>query len=422
MLTEPISSIEVALDEPFAGNRPDYTAEFPSGANYYSDDYSNDYYLNDIVWRDLTSGSYLYAGSGVFQAGHEYEVTINLTPESGYLFSGSAAVELNGQSVQADVFEDGAMIVYSFPPAEEPQPISSVDVVLYVPAAGEEPDYEAWIAGYPCDVEQYTAGNVLNGVAWSDVTGERFYLDPGEDLFEAGHVYQVSVNLVPWNGFKFTSDTKVSVNEEEAELRVTEYGEYYLVYTFPPALEIQPITSVSVTLDAPAVGARPDYTAEFPSGAHYYSNEFAEWGYLNDIIWRDMTDEVDLRPGTDVFLAGHSYQVTVYLTAEYGYTFPSEDEISAALNGIDVSCNVLFGQLNLSCVFPPLADVTRGDVNLDGKVDAADLTVLARHVAGISFLTDPQALSNADVTGEGGISASDLTKLARFVAHIEDEL
>ncbi|MBQ2058850.1 MAG: dockerin type I repeat-containing protein, partial [Firmicutes bacterium] len=212
------------------------------------------------------------------------------------------------------------------------------------------------------------------------------------------------------------------VNEEEAELRVTEYGEYYLVYTFPPALEIQPITSVSVTLDAPAVGARPDYTAEFPSGAHYYSNEFAEWGYLNDIIWRDMTDEVYLLPGTDVFLAGHSYQVTVYLTAEYGYTFPSEDEISAALNGIDVSCNVLFGQLNLSCVVPPLADVTRGDVNLDGKVDAADLTVLARHVAGISFLTDPQALSNADVTGEGGISASDLTKLARFVAHIEDEL
>ncbi|MBQ4371799.1 MAG: dockerin type I repeat-containing protein [Firmicutes bacterium] len=80
------------------------------------------------------------------------------------------------------------------------------------------------------------------------------------------------------------------------------------------------------------------------------------------------------------------------------------------------------GQLVIRESFPPLADVSRGDVNLDGKVDAADLTVLARHVAGISFLTDPQALSNADVTGEGGISASDLTKLARFVAHIEDEL
>ncbi len=261
-------------------------------------------------------------------------------------------------------------------------------------------------------------------MAWSDVTGERFLLDPGEDLFEAGHVYQVSVNLVPWNGFKFTSDTKVSVNEEEAELRVTEYGEYYLVYTFPPALEIQPITSVSVTLDAPAVGARPDYTAEFPSGAHYYSNEFAEWGYLNDIVWRDMTDEVYLLPGTDVFLAGHSYQVTVYLTARDGYSFT--DSTTATINGGGGSFEYEYledsGQFFISYAFPPLADVTRGDVNLDGKVDAADLTVLARHVAGISFLTDPQALSNADVTGEGGISASDLTKLARFVAHIEDEL
>ena len=77
----------------------------------------------------------------------------------------------------------------------------------------------------------------------------------------------------------------------------------------------------------------------------------------------------------------------------------------------------------MSYSFPALTVIlNRGDVNLDGKVDAADLTVLARHVAGISFLTDPQALSNADVTGEGGISGSDLTRLARFVAKIISEL
>ena len=60
-----------------------------------------------------------------------------------------------------------------------------------------------------------------------------------------------------------------------------------------------------------------------------------------------------------------------------------------------------------------------GDVNLDGAIDAKDLTLLARHVAKIEYITDPQALVNADINKDGGISSEDLTKLARHVAKIE---
>lgn len=59
-----------------------------------------------------------------------------------------------------------------------------------------------------------------------------------------------------------------------------------------------------------------------------------------------------------------------------------------------------------------------GDVNTDGVVTAADLTLLARHVAKIEVITDPVALLNADVTGDGSVSAEDLTKLARYIAKI----
>ena len=59
-----------------------------------------------------------------------------------------------------------------------------------------------------------------------------------------------------------------------------------------------------------------------------------------------------------------------------------------------------------------------GDVNLDGEVNAKDLTTLARHVAKIQLLSDPVALANADVTFDGDINAQDLTKLARYVAKI----
>ena len=64
----------------------------------------------------------------------------------------------------------------------------------------------------------------------------------------------------------------------------------------------------------------------------------------------------------------------------------------------------------------------KGDVNLDGKVNAEDLTMLARHVAEIEIITDAVALDNADVTGDHKVGADALTKLARFVAEIISSL
>lgn len=57
-----------------------------------------------------------------------------------------------------------------------------------------------------------------------------------------------------------------------------------------------------------------------------------------------------------------------------------------------------------------------GDVNGDNKVTAADLTMLARHVAKNAVITDSRSLRCADVTRDNNITASDLTKLARYVA------
>lgn len=58
-----------------------------------------------------------------------------------------------------------------------------------------------------------------------------------------------------------------------------------------------------------------------------------------------------------------------------------------------------------------------GDVNLDGKVNAQDLTALARHVAKIQTLPQNSSnLANADVNRDGTVNAQDLTRLARFVA------
>ncbi len=63
-----------------------------------------------------------------------------------------------------------------------------------------------------------------------------------------------------------------------------------------------------------------------------------------------------------------------------------------------------------------------GDLNGDGEVDASDLTILARHVGKVEYITDETALANADVTGDGNVDASDLTKLAQYVGKIISSL
>lgn len=64
--------------------------------------------------------------------------------------------------------------------------------------------------------------------------------------------------------------------------------------------------------------------------------------------------------------------------------------------------------------------VIRGDVNLDGKVDSDDLTMLARHVGGIEEFTNAMSLVNGDTNKDGRVDSDDLTQLARHVGGIEE--
>jgi hypothetical protein len=63
-----------------------------------------------------------------------------------------------------------------------------------------------------------------------------------------------------------------------------------------------------------------------------------------------------------------------------------------------------------------------GDVNMNGKVNAGDVTHLGRHVARINLIEDAYALLLADTNGNGKINAGDVTTLARYVAKIIDTM
>ena len=109
------------------------------------------------------------------------------------------------------------------------------------------------------------------------------------------------------------------------------------------------ITSVSVTIDAPTIGAKPDYTAVFPSGVKYYSDVYNGGNYRNDICWKDNTTNSYMVPENDAFKAGHQYFVAVYLTAKDGYEFSYDT--TATVNGQNADIEMDGDQLIVKYTF-----------------------------------------------------------------------
>ncbi len=121
---EVISSVSVTLDEPVAGASPDYTAQFPAEAHYYTSDYSDDigYYRNNISWKIHIEGGTdsMNPDTEVFRYDNQYTVYIYLTPEEGYVFSSGTTATLNGQTAGARLNGPTLEVTYTFPVLEAP--------------------------------------------------------------------------------------------------------------------------------------------------------------------------------------------------------------------------------------------------------------------------------------------------------------
>ena len=83
-------------------------------------------------------------------------------------------------------------------------------------------------------------------------------------------------------------------------------------------------------------------------------------------------------------------------------------EYSITVSGEDLTQDVCIYQL--------------GDVNMDTDRSASDVTMIGKHVAKLSMVTDEYVLLLADVTRGGGVTAEDVTHLGRFVAKLISQL
>ncbi len=299
----------------------------------------------------------------MFKAGHQYTVYVTLIGKEGYTFLASSTAKVNGQSAKTVMWTDVQFLVQFTFPVLEGNPddiISLVSVNLDAPVIGAKPDYTAELpSGSNYFLAEFNTNYFRHDIGWLDDTTNS-YVDTENGIFKSGRTYIVYIYLTAKEGYYFSSNTTAKVNGQAAAVSLSE-GQLKIEYTFP-ALEgdiTDLISSVSISLDAPVVGAKPDYTAEFPVGANYYSDKkITNSCFRNDIFWRDVTTGYEMDPDNSLFENGHKYNVIIFLSAKEGYSFHN---ISVTLNGQLAQGFIDEGLLEITYSFSVLGGLNIGD-------------------------------------------------------------
>ena len=295
-----IDSVEVELDAPVPGAKPDFSAVCGDRSytlsKYFDADDSYNYTENGVQWIDATTKKVMDADD-TFTVGHAYQAFIHLKKNGNYEFYYDygkvppvAVTAYGAKSVRtAKAYERDPFteidIICDF--ACDYQTISSVSITgLDAPKDGKTPDYSVNLGSDDYTFKTTSASNpfVVSGISWHDETA-------GNDLtktakFIAGHTYTATVYLVPAAGYQFTGSVSGKINGNTAT--ITGNGsEIQVKYTFP-ALATNQITTVTIEgVTAPATGASPSYVA-IVKGEGYSLKARNDAYYKNGICWSIM--------------------------------------------------------------------------------------------------------------------------------------
>ncbi|MBR4743168.1 MAG: CotH kinase family protein, partial [Oscillospiraceae bacterium] len=118
------------------------------------------------------------------------------------------------------------------------------------------------------------------------------------------------------------------------------------------------ITSVSVSITEPDVGAKPDYNAIISADENYIVKDHTLGSYKNGVCWEEPGEDEGLAPDSDVFEAGHAYTVMCLLVPKDGYQFSvSAESLTATINGIPATIGDLSpDEIRIEYTFPTLSE------------------------------------------------------------------
>ena len=207
-----INEISCGLTEPRHEDRPDYVPYIWVGSHSHSQANNNKYFKNDIIWSG-PNGSIEAEGEETFVYGEEYDVTIYVEADEGYVFadSDSLTVTLNGENVEFVRLSDTYARLYGHFVAQPIYMVSDPEIMINYPSVGERPDYQPTVLfGHfsfgTSHSTGYNANYMKNDVCWQDVTTGEYFSPNGSKTFVGGHQYKVAFYITPDFGYAFYSD------------------------------------------------------------------------------------------------------------------------------------------------------------------------------------------------------------------------
>lgn len=209
--------------------------------------------------------------------------------------------------------------------------VTAVNMSVIAPTVGSSPYYSATVpngSGYVV-YKGRDDSTRLNGVIWTDSTDSKI-MSP-TDTFKAGHTYTANVYISAQSGYQFSvsggqPSVSASINGLTAQtnsiyqLSNTQYIAVYASFTLKPNENLSTLYLGVITKPAP--GAAPSYTASpLNAVSNYTVDSYTNGSFKNGVSWRDATNYSYLTPGTDRFIPGHQYEVTIRVKAKPGYQF-----------------------------------------------------------------------------------------------------
>ena len=211
--------------------------------------------------------------------------------------------------------------------------INEVELDVTAPVAGEYPDFYPEVLTEGVAITDINTAYHVDGVAWYDYTTQTFM--NYSDKFREGHVYEINVAVETLGDMYFPTDANGNaafigyVNGNKATIETAgETGRYYARICYAFGDKRREVSHVDVTgVTAPSVGATPDFTVA--DTAMYY---------INSVYWTDITTSSHFNlKETDVFEAGHTYELEVWLRTHENYKFRTDSDgwinITATVGG-----------------------------------------------------------------------------------------
>ncbi len=399
----PITDIRVTVDTPVIGDSPNFT---PIGYGAAIDDSKQYDEVNILKLKDGKVKWYEYdeendqwdvmAESDTFKAGYYYRIDAEFDPHTGYCFTTDTTATVNTYRHNGDrpVYDKDSTYAYvscSFGPlSDEVIEVKSIAAEVDTPVIGETPDYKPSFTSDPEDsVEVY-------GVKWYKTDKENpshadVFENPDaeigkDDEFKEDYYYVVVINFQAKYGYDVSEhnytflDSNCTVNgmlnKTDILLGRTE-GEARLVGVFEPqepANVDEPITSIAVTFDEPALDGKlnfkPEITAD-PADSAYQISYSHIWFKCDKESYEN--DEILSKPWTyqsdgDVFEEGYYYELDMCVKAHDGFYFTADTE--GAINGVpyDVANYLADNEISFKAVYGPFS--TEPITSIAAEVDA----------------------------------------------------